>query len=117
MTRKLHALSLRGRLLKQKDFLQKLCVTDNNQRRKLLKNAKKNQLSTLRLLISAFVRGDIDISKKIYNKIRQTKAYQVLVKNFEKVRPVFEVLQHLLKVSSILPMLLQCVLKKTPALE
>ena len=108
----LHLLSLRKRLLNNKEFLKSLAISTPNIRNKILKRAKPQQLRTLQLLLSSLVRGDIEISSLTYSKLKKSKKLPFLLQNFERVKPTSNLTTNIIKVSSILPLILKPLLQK-----
>ena len=73
-TTKLHILSIKKNLENNKQFLKTIakCKT-GKQCKHLINKASKNQLTTLQLLLSALLHGDIEVSKQFHNQDKESK--------------------------------------------
>lgn len=111
VNRRLHILGLREKLIVEKSFLHSLIALPKPRRRQALKNATKKQLRLLQCLLTAFVRGDIEISAKTYAGLKRARKLSFLVKNFETLKSDPTLLKKLLQLTSVLPKLVKYVVQ------
>ena len=112
-TTKLHILSIKKNLENNKNFLKTIakCKT-GKQCKRVINQATKNQLTTLQLLLSAFVRGDIEVSKQFHNQVKKSKKYNLITQHFAKIKSKKSLKENLLQVAVALPIFIKFILKK-----
>ena len=112
-TTKLHILSLKKDLENNKLFLKSIsrCKTGKNCKR-LINKATKSELTVVQLLLSAFVRGDIEVTRQFHSRIKKTKKYNLITKHFAKINSKKTLRDNLLLVASALPIFVKFILKK-----
>ena len=112
-TTKLHILSLKKDLENNKLFLKSIskCKTGKNCNR-LINKASKSELTVVQHLLSAFVRGDIEVTKQFHSRIKKTKKYNLITKHFAKINSKKTLRDNLLLVASALPIFVKFILKK-----
>ena len=112
-TTKLHILSLKKDLENNKLFLKSIskCKTGKNCKR-LINKASKSELTVVQHLLSAFVRGDIEVTKQFHSRIKKTKKYNLITKHFAKINSKKTLRDNLVLVASALPIFVKFILKK-----
>ena len=109
--------TLRKRLIKHKDFLVQIEKADSDEARiTLIENAQDNQLRALKALIRGIIEKKICISRNILNQLKSSGKIPYLLTQFKKTSDIYQdqkrLKKVLIKLSSVLPFLLQAVLKK-----
>ena len=115
---RLHIVALEKALKQNSAFLKSIATCKSNQnRRKLIQKASNREISVLQKLLSAFIFGDIGVSKHFQNKIKQKRRqHRILVKKFTKIkRDKQELKNNLLKISPILPLFIKFITAKKSA--
>ena len=110
-TTKLHILSIKKNLENNKKFLKTIAKCKTG-KQLLINQATKNQLTTLQLLLSAFVRGDIEVSKQFHNQVKKSKKYNLITQHFAKIKSKKSLRENLLQVAVALPLFIKFILKK-----
>ena len=87
MTARLHILSFRKELENNKSFLKSLLCQDLSRRRFVLEKAKNKELRLLQKLLCYCLRGEIEISQALYNRINKSKKLPFIEQNFQKIKP------------------------------
>ena len=82
----IHILALRKKLIAEKEFLQHLCKASPRQRQLCLKKASTRQLRILQYLLTAYVRGLIEITPQLFNRLKRTKKIPFLKQNFDLLK-------------------------------
>ena len=108
-TTKLHILSLKKNLKNNKHFLKSIskCKTE-----KKCKNLSKSELTVLQHLLSAFVRGEIEVTKQFHSRIKKTRKYNLITQHFAKINSKKTLRDNLLQIASALPIFIKIILKK-----
>ena len=82
----------------------------------LIENAQDNQLRALKALIRGIIEKKICISRNILNQLKSSGKIPYLLTQFKKTSDIYQdqkrLKKVLIKLSSVLPFLLQAVLKK-----
>ena len=113
VTTKLHILSIKKDLENNKNFLKSIakCKT-GKQCKRVINKASKNQLTVLQHLLSAFVCGDIEVSKQFHTQVKKSKKYNLITQNFVKIKSKKSLRENLLQVAVALPIFIKFILKK-----
>ena len=113
VTTKLHILSIKKDLENNKNFLKSIakCKT-GKQCKRVINKASKNQLTVIQHLLSAFVRGDIEVSKQFHTQVKKSKKYNLITQNFVKIKSKKSLRENLLQVAVALPIFIKFILKK-----
>ena len=112
-------LELRKLLIANKTFLVQIkSAASPRKRKKLLKEADRNQLELLRDLIKNIEKENVEIKKSIFNELESRHKVKSLVKIISKFRKnphIYSTIRHLrqflLSIESVLPYIIQSVLK------
>ena len=110
---RIHILALQKNLKENKSFLKSIANANTRPKRKLIiKQATTNQLKVLQHLISAFLRHEIPVSKHFESRVKKSKKLKFLVAHFTKTNSRQDLRQHLIQVTSLLPIFIKFILKK-----
>ena len=89
-------------------FLKSIAKKQSPKRCKsVVKQSSKNQLKLLQTLLCAFIRGDINITKHIVNRLKKSRYYNFIIKNFSKITPQPNLLDKLSRVAFLLPLFIR----------
>ena len=112
MSARLHILSFRKELENNKSFLKSLLCQDIAKRRFVLEKAKDKELRVLQKLLSYCLRGEIEITQALYNRIHKTKKLPFIEQNFQKIKPTPKLKSILLKLAPLIHLFVKRVLLK-----
>lgn len=106
--------AMKAQLLRDKIFLKKLYISEFHQAKKVLNTANDSELDTLLKYLYFLSVGEIEITKKNFEKINEAKKLKFLMKTFDKKSKVsslvknqrFEKLKVLIKFVKLFPELL-----------
>ena len=112
-TTKLHILSLKKNLENNKYFLKSISKCKTGKKCKnLISKATKSELTVLQHLLSAFVRGEIEVTKQFHSRIKKTRKYNLITQHFAKINSKKTLRDNLLQIASALPIFIKFILKK-----
>ena len=112
MSARLHILSFRKELENNKSFLKSLLCHDIAKRRFVLEKAKDKELRILQKLLSYCLRGEIEISQPLYNRINRSKKLSFIQQNFQKIKADPKLKSNLLKLVPLIHLFVKRVLKR-----
>ena len=112
-TTKLHILSLKKNLENNRYFLKSISKCKTGKKCKnLISKASKSELTVLQHLLSAFVRGEIEVTKQFHSCIKKTRKYNLITQHFAKINSKKTLRDNLLQIASALPIFIKFILKK-----
>ena len=112
MSTRLHILSFQKELENNRQFLKSLLCHDITKRRFILEKAKDKELRVLQKLLSYCLRGEIEITQSLYNRINRTKKLGFIQQNFQKIKATPQLRGNLVKLASFLHLFVKRILKK-----
>ena len=112
MSARLHILSFRKQLENNKSFLKTLLCHDLAKQKFVLEKAKDKELRLLQKLLSYCLRGEIEISQALYNRINKSKKLPFIEQNFQKIKPTPKLKNIILKLAPLIHLFVKRVLKK-----
>ena len=112
MSARLHILGFRKELENNKSFLKSLLCQDIAKRRFVLEKAKDKELRILQKLLSYCLRGEIEITQALYNRINRAKKLSFIEQNFQKIKANPNLKSNLLKLVPFIHLFVKRVLKK-----
>ena len=112
MSNGLHILGFQNQLKENKPFLKSLLCQKLSKRRLILQKASPKELQTLQKLLSYCLRGEIEITRELYNRINRSKKLNFIEQNFRKITPSPQLRGNLLKLVPLLHLFVKRVLKR-----
>ena len=112
MANGLHILGFQNQLKKNKPFLKSLLCLKLSKRRLIIEKASPKELQTLQKLLSYCLRGEIDISQELYNRINRSKKLSFIQQNFRKIAPHPQLRGNLLKLAPLLHLFVKRILRR-----
>ena len=108
----LHILGFKKELEKNKPFLKSLLCQDSSKRRFIVGKAKDSELRVLQKLLCYCLRGEIEISQALYNRINRTKKLGFIQQNFQKITANPQLRNNLLKLVPLIHLFVKRVFKR-----
>ena len=108
----LHILGFQNKLKENKPFLKSLLCQRLSKRKLIIEKASPKELQILQKLIIYCLRGEIEITKELYNQINRSKKLPFIEQNFRKIAPQPQLRHNLLKLLPLLHLFVKRILKK-----